>query len=276
LFWESKHGSGVRGISSMIDLSMTSAEVRDQIARALPFVRMPDAMERLCDFGELREFPAHSVIQRYCEKLNGLWVVVRGLLLSSYPTSSGKKIIQDVIFPGQASEPTSLIDGMPALSDVVTRTPSVLVCFPVQPLKKLLETEPSLLRGLAEQMCVMRRVSNAVLISRLCISPRGYIAKLLLYWGRSKMTAAMKPFDLPVTLTQDDIAANWGISRATVNKELAQLAREGIVETRYCGITVHDPKRLCAVASEEEPFSYWEEAFLKSVLSANEGKPVSV
>ncbi len=260
----------------MIDLSVASAEVRDQIARALPFVRIPDTMDKLCNIGELREFPAHIVIQRYSEKPNGLWVVISGLLLSSYPTSSGKKIIQDVIFPGQASEPTSLIDGMPALSDVVTRTPSVLVCFPVQPLKKLLETEPSLLRGLAEQMCVMRRVSNAVLISRLCISPRGFIARLLLYWGRFKLTAAMKPFDLPMALTQDDIAANWGISRATVNKELAQLAREGIVETRYCGITVLDPKQLCAVASAEEPFSFWEEALLKSALSSNEGKPAQV
>jgi len=225
---------------------------------------------RLCDIGELREFPAHAIVQRYGEEPNGLWVVIRGLLQSSYSTSSGKKIVQDVIFPGQASEPTSLIDGMPAPFDLVTRTRSVLVRFPAQPLKKLLKTEPSLLRGLAEQMCFLRRASFASLISRLYISPRGLIAKLLLYWGRSKLTMAIQPFELPMVLTQDDIAAMWGVSRATVNKELTQLAKEGIVEVRYRGIAVLDLGRLLAIASHEEPFGFWEQSLLDAALSSGE------
>lgn len=50
-----------------------------------------------------------------------------------------------------------------------------------------------------------------------------------------------------VPITQDELAATAGTSRATVNRVVRELGRDGLVELRRRAIAVPDPDRLAAV-----------------------------
>ena len=46
-----------------------------------------------------------------------------------------------------------------------------------------------------------------------------------------------------------------GLTRQTVNKELAQMIREGILVRGYANLVVKDPERLAELAWSYEPMS---------------------
>lgn len=253
----------------MTSLAMTSSEVTERIARSMPFVRAPEEIGLICRIGEIKECPAGTLIQRYGEMPSGQWILLSGVLEASFSTAGGKRILRDFIFPGQATDPTCIIDMLPAPFSIVTRSACTLVFLPLQPLKKLMDAMPSLVHEFARQMCFLRRATFSRQRAGMCLSTRGFIVRLLLYWSRDQITSAMRPYELPVTLKQDDIAAMAGLSRATVNKELTRLAEEGILDIHYRGLTVLASAKLCAIAMEEEPFDAFEQSLYDEVFSAN-------
>ena len=83
---------------------------------------------------------------------------------------------------------------------------------------------------------------------------RVQIAKALLYFTRGPQNDE-SPIQVAVRMAQDDVADLLGLSRQSVNRELAPLIRDGVVAWRYGKIEVLDPARLVAIAAEEEPLS---------------------
>jgi len=123
-----------------------------------------------------------------------------------------------------------------------------------------LKMVPAVRHAIRQHMCFARRLNFVRIGATAFLSPRSKITRLLVYWARFLTKNQVLAVEMPLSLTQEDIGAFWGLSRSTVNKEFAALAREGVVEVRYCGLAILDPIRLCEIAASEEPFDFFENA----------------
>ena len=240
--------------------SISSDEIVNKLAGALMLPAGANEAARLYSVSELRRVDPGTIVQRFGEPASGLLFLVRGLLELRRDLSNGHKFLYNLVFPGNLADPTSALDGQPSPFDFVATEASSLLQVPVKALHEMIDASAAVRHAIRQHMCFARRLNFVRIGATAFLSPRSKITRLLVYWARFLTKNQMLAVEMPLSLTQEDIGAFWGLSRSTVNKEFAALAREGVVEVRYCGLAILDPIRLCEIAASEEPFDFFENA----------------
>ena len=182
-----------------------------------------------------------------------LLAVVSGCLEISSMSSQGRKYVNALLGPGQVAPLVRLLADVPLPYDYHAHEDSVIVHLPCDAVIAVLDTEPVLWRDVAKLALQRQRLSVVLLQNQMLNSVRGRVAATLMsvihFYGKQVEAAA----SLPVRLSQNDLAAMFGLSRQTINKELGRLVAEGVIDMSYKCIRIVDPDKLARVAAGTGP-----------------------
>jgi CRP-like cAMP-binding protein len=199
-------------------------------------------VRQLLSIARRRTFEKGEVVLHRDDPADSLHLIVRGRFAARVDTPLGDTVLFDVLGPGQAfGELALLLPGerrsatVSALEDGETRS------VYRDDFTRLQRSHPAvkdvLLRLLAEQL---RRMSDRVAEAHYVDADtrvRRRLVELSRVYSSGDESAV-------VPLTQEDMAAMAGTSRATVNRVLREEARRGSVALARGRVTVLEPEEL--------------------------------
>lgn len=176
--------------------------------------------------------------------LDGMLLVLDGLVRVHVATPGGRELTLGLAGPGEPVGEIALIDGGPRSTDVTALTPVAGLMLRHADAIAVIESDVAvagaLLRTLAARV---RRTTEQVEAVGLRALPQRLAAALV-------RLAAADPAGL-VRLPQGQIAALVAATRPKVNAALAELRTRGLVEQARAGLRVPDPQALRALAETE-------------------------
>ena len=229
-----------------------SAEtIRSTLQRTRLFADWPDdALTRLAAGSELRRYSSGEMPCHFGDACTGVWVVATGRLFSSRSWPSGRRMIFDFLPPGQMTGFIAAFDDEPMAFDITADMESSVVHIPRRLFLEVVLPDAALLHQVVLMLCRRSRIDYEHAQLMTMHSPRVRIAKVILYHTRGSGGG-----EANVNFSQDVVGSLLGLTRQTVNKELAPLIRDGILSRGYGNLVVKDVKRLTEIAISEEPLS---------------------
>jgi CRP-like cAMP-binding protein len=170
-----------------------------------------------------------------------LFVIVEGKVKLFYNTVDGDEVVLDVIRPGQQTGAVTVLDENPVhFLQATAVEPTRCFSIPSDAFVAVVARQPMLTRRLLTGM--RRRVHHDA--QAACLDVRARVASRLLSLSRA----------LPgpeVRIWQAELAGLVAASRPKINRALAALAGEGIVQVARGSVSIRDLKRLAEVAREK-------------------------
>lgn len=226
--------------------------VHTTLRRTRLFADWPEeVLARLAAGSELRICSPGEMVCHFGDTCSGVWVVATGRLYSSRTWATGRRMIFDFLPPGQLTGFLAVFDGQPMAFDVTSDGESTVVHIPRRLFLDIVLPDAALLHQMVLMLCRRSRIDYEHVQLKTMNSPRVQLAKVILYHTRGSGDAGEPVVDF----SQDVVGALLGLTRQTVNKELAPMIRDGILGRGYGTLVVKDVERLTQIAGSEEPLS---------------------
>lgn len=217
---------------------MQAAAVAELLAEITLFQPLwPEERLRLAGHMRLRRYAKDEVVFHREDPASHLFVVASGTVKISIPDENGREVVFALYRGGDIFGELALFDGAPRSATVTALTETECLALSGQDLFDVLQKNPVAMRkllGLLAQM--IRRLSGRV-GDLVFLDLEGRVAKLLLDLAEVSGNKTVK-------LSQEDLAAFAGGTRAAVNRALADLERTGAIVIGRKNIEIKDDARL--------------------------------
>jgi CRP/FNR family cyclic AMP-dependent transcriptional regulator len=249
--------SGKIGFGIVMQLQRISSDpvetIRSTLQRTRLFADWPDeTLARLAAGSELRRYKHGEMPCHFGDTCTGVWVVATGRLYSSRTWANGRRMIFDFLPPGQLTGFLAVFDGLPMAFDITADGESTVVHIPRRLFLDIVLPDAALLHQIVLMLCRRSRIDYEHVQLKTINSPRVQLAKIILYHTRGSGDV---DGETVVNFSQDVVGSLLGLTRQTVNKELAPMIRDGILARGYGNLIVKDVERLLEIAGSEEPLS---------------------
>ncbi len=247
------------------------AGARDRIGAILRQTRIFNEwrellIERLLDGATLHRCADGETIIHSGELSPNLAMVVTGSFVIRRPVHNANPMIVDYMMPGSATSYVAVLDGLPAVFDIVSIGESEIALITREALFAAIALEPARIYDIVDMLCRRLRIEYESIAMRTTNSLRLQLAKVMLYWARAEEVRA-EGVVIPVGITQENIADMLGKSRTTISKHIGEFIDERILARNYGQIHILDVHKLMAIVAEEDPAS------LKLTVPLGAGKP---
>ncbi|MEM6415210.1 MAG: Crp/Fnr family transcriptional regulator [Pseudomonadota bacterium] len=189
----------------------------------------------------MKEFADREAVQKKGKKGDGIFVVLSGALIFSTVSASGDEVSVGCLRPGDWAGDLSSIDGGGRTHDAHAIGLTRVAWLNTTRISELSLKFPDFYRILINMLCYSVRATYDEFDKILMFSTEQMLAWRISYFFEN----VQKGEEIP--LRQDDMAALVGVSRQTINSILRRWSAEGIIETRYGHIQLHNPKKLRAM-----------------------------
>lgn len=181
------------------------------------------------------------------DEFNGVYGVLEGSISLGYIDVNGNEAIAAIAEPIMWFGEISLIDRQPRSHDAIALKKSVMLQIPARPLHDFLQQNPyywyyfALLTSqklryvFLEHIAIQTQSIGQRLAQRLLFILEGY-------GNRSTIQ------DFNIQISQDQLANMLTVSRQTINHELNQFERQGVIQLGFKKIAVLDLEALRKVA----------------------------
>ena len=190
-----------------------------------------------------RALDAGEVLFQKGDKGDALFGVRRGRVRIETGTAAGGRLTLNVLGPGDLFGEIALFDGQPRTADAIAAETSELFTVRRSDFLAYLEREPRVTLRLLEMLCQRIR----------WVSDRMEEAVLLPLHARLARRLCMlaEDFGSEVHISQEELGVYVGAARESVNRQLQEWRRAGIIELRRGRISLLDMDRLTTAASGE-------------------------
>lgn len=200
--------------------------------RALP----PAVLAALADDSRPMRLSADAVIRHPGDSPQAVVLLLSGTVVASYTGPTGAEVWPERWEGPAIVDKAPVLEGGRPLTGLVAKTESYARLLPRARFLRLLEEEKS----------VRRHVLNR--LARDVLAVRQRLAQAVTLPAVSQVAAWLSAHDCAHTVawrgSQEDLARVLGLSRVTVNRALARLARAGALRLTPYGIVVDDGQRL--------------------------------
>ena len=166
-----------------------------------------------------------------------LFVVQSGRIAIANRAPDGREALIALLGRGELFGVCSLLDGSPRSTQARAVEPSTVVAVPYEPVRRVLEQQPTLLWGLVRLLATRLRSLDQALADSAFLDVTGRTAKRLL-----ELAGDADEFQLPVT--QEELAALVGASRERVNKSISTFVRLGWIRQHDRRYRIEDRAQL--------------------------------
>jgi CRP/FNR family cyclic AMP-dependent transcriptional regulator len=197
-------------------------------------------VERRCTFR--RYEPGESIVD-YLDQTDEVFFIISGEVRVTIYSLAGKVVSFRELGPGEVFGEYPAIDRGPRSASVEAHTPCLVATLPGAAFRALVETEPVVALAMLPQLVTkIRALTTRVYeFSTLAVSNRIQAELLRLSSLAKKEGNGARIAPAP---THTEIAARVSTHREAVTRELASLARLGLVEREKNALVVTDLKRL--------------------------------
>jgi CRP/FNR family transcriptional regulator, cyclic AMP receptor protein len=176
-------------------------------------------------------------------------VILRGRGKVSYVTREGRELVLRICGPGELLGELSVIDGRPRLSSVVALEPVEALVLAASEFRSLIEAEPTVAWKLLGMLSRRFRDADLKRLEFGASDTVGRVAARIVELADRYGEPHGDGIRITLPLTQDELGAWTGSSRAGVAAALRTLRELGWIETERRRITVRDRDALAARAS---------------------------
>ena len=199
--------------------------------------------------GVVRRFPRGVLLMFEQEPSERVMILLSGRVKVSRLNEEGRELLLSVRDPGDVIGELGFIDGAPRIASVTALEPVAALVFPSATFRGHLETAPRVAVALLQIIIgrfrdtTVKRSQSAVADTMARVAAR--ILELCDRYGRP----AGEEIEVDMPLSQEELAAWTGSSRAGVAQSLQAMRELGWIRTERRRIVVTDPGALRARAA---------------------------
>jgi CRP/FNR family transcriptional regulator, cyclic AMP receptor protein len=210
-----------------------------------------DELRRLAATTTLSNHPAGAVIFQKGDPGNSMIAVVRGRVKICAHSSEGKELILNIIERGGLFGEIALFDGEPRTADAIALEDTDLLSLERSRFQPFLKENPDLALRLLAVVCKRFRETSEHLEDTLFREAPSRLARCLLRLSRAFGKDVDGSTVLDIKLSQQQLGNYVGVSRETVNKQLGEWQRDGLIAINSSIITLRNKAALEDVALAE-------------------------
>lgn len=205
-----------------------------------------DALAAACTW---QEFKQHQQIVSQDSPGTDVYFVARGRVRVTIFAAGGQEVAFRDLGAGKSFGELSAIDGHARSASVVALEPSLIASLSRERFWGVLRDRPSITEHLLRQLVALIRSLTERVVDFSTLAVRNRIQAELVRMAReagiSRNQAVLSP-----PPRHADIASRVSTNREAVARELAELARKGLVEKRRGALALLDVKRLAAMVGD--------------------------
>jgi len=223
----------------------TSGALAQSLA-AMPLLRevAPEALARLAARARLAEAPEGGMILDGEEESTDVYFVLHGAVRVTLRTPGGREAILGDFVEGALFGEMAAIDDAPRSARIVALTRARLAAVPARAFLDLVFAAPEACHRLLRLLTARVRSQNERLLEHAALPSRLRLQAELLRLSRAWPAGGAVARCISPPPTQADLAARIGVRREAVSREMAALARRGLVRTARGAIHLPDPEAM--------------------------------
>jgi CRP/FNR family cyclic AMP-dependent transcriptional regulator len=217
----------------------------ESLARSPLLANLPaEALGRLASAARRRTYRRGEVVFHQGDPGDALHLVRSGRVKVVLDAESGEEAVIAILAPDDCFGELSLIDGEPRSATVVALEPVETVSIARDDFMQCLRANPPAMERLLVELAAMVRLANEGLADLVFLDLEGRLVKKLLDLAASHGRPVEGAIEIELPMTQEDLAAMIGATRASVNKLLGWYESLGAIQRRGRRIAIFDPERL--------------------------------
>jgi len=198
-----------------------------------------------------RSFPAGTNVITFEMPGDVVYIIRDGTLKIKVDQADGKEVIVAMLGAGEVVGELSLIDGVRRSADVFTQEDSTLLWLDRRSFESLMDTTPQLMKNLLRILTRRVRLSTEQIQALGTLDVPGKVARQLLVFADQYGVKADNGIQIPMRLTQSDMAGMVGASRERVNQAFAGLKQLSLIDVSTTHrITVLNVEKLRKMVQE--------------------------
>lgn len=205
--------------------------------------------QRLAAVATIREFGKGATLFSEGDESNCLYTVITGRVKVFKMTARGTDVILEVFGPGDPVGAVAVYEGRPYPASAVALEPTASLLIPRQAFFSLLETHPTMVRGLlvgltyrlVELTNRLAELSGGRVEGRLA----RFFLRLVQEMGRPRADGTF----IGLMLSRQDLADMIGTTVETSIRIMSRWSKQDIVRTEKDGFVVADRSALESIAS---------------------------
>jgi CRP-like cAMP-binding protein len=199
-----------------------------------------EPIKRIAALCARRQLTAGQVLFQKGDKGDALFGIRKGQIRIETGTQKGERLTLNVLGPNDVFGEIALLDGQARTADAVASEPSEVFVLRRDDLFSYLEREPRVALRLIELLCqrirwVSERMEEAVLLPLQVKLAR-------------RLCALADDFGSEVHISQEQLGTYVGAARESVNRQLQDWRKQGILELRRGRIVLLKRDKLAAQA----------------------------
>jgi CRP-like cAMP-binding protein len=206
--------------------------------------------ESLLQTGIVRRFPRGAALMLQDDRDDRVFVLLQGRVKIARVEGDGRELILDIRDPGDLLGELAFIDAGPRVATVTTLEAAQALVAPAQAMRGFMETTPRVAVVLLEIVAQRLRDSNAARSHFGAADTMGRLAARMLELADRYGEPCAEGIQVASPLSQEELAAWTGASRAAVAAALRALRDLGWVETERKRLIVLDAEALRARAAQ--------------------------
>jgi CRP/FNR family cyclic AMP-dependent transcriptional regulator len=199
-----------------------------------------ETLTSIASLCHLRQVQPNQVLFVKGDPGDALYGVRRGQIRIETGTATGQRLTIEMFGPGDAFGEIALLDGRPRTADAVAADSCELFVLPRNEFIQYLERDSRLAVRIIELLCGRLRQTNENMEATIFLPLRARLAR--------RLSALAEDFGAELHITQEELGALLGVARESVNRQLQEWRRSGIVQLRRGQIFVVDAQQLAREA----------------------------
>lgn len=221
------------------------------LAKVPAFAAWPaPALKRLVRSSSVATYLRGEIIHAGGSEVAAATLVVDGAVQSCASAPGGRRVTFEITTRGSLHGLLSLIDGRPALNDLIAIDATTTLAVPFDAIRAELKHSPALWQTMAHEAGECSRRCAEQTKQFLFDPPRVRMAAVLLDLGRAEDATANRPAVAGVRLSQERLAEMLGVSRQWATSLVREMTAAGLIEWRYGRVTLLDPAALRGIARQ--------------------------
>ena len=224
-------------------------KIDDALRRSAIFRRLtPEDRQRIAAVAMVREFDKASTLFSEGDGSDFLYTVLAGRVKVFKTTARGTDVILEIFGPGDPVGAVAVYESRPYPASAIALEPTICLLIPRQAFFTLLETHPTMVRGLLVGLS-HRLVELTNRLSELSggrIETR--LARFFLKLGKDMGQQRPEGIFIPLVMSRQELADMIGTTIETSIRIMSRWGKQDLIRTEKDGFIVVDRHALEAIA----------------------------
>ena len=226
-----------------------SEQMDEVLRRSVLFRRLkPDDRQRLAAVASVREFEKGAMLFSEGDGSELLYTVLSGRVKVFKTTPRGTDVILEIFGPGDPVGAVAVYEARPYPASALALEPTACLLIPRQAFFSLLETYPTMVRGLLVGLTHRLVELTNRLAERSGGRVEGRLARFFLKLAHDMGQRREDGTFIPLVLSRQELADMIGTTIETSIRIMSRWGKDGVVRTEKDGFVVVDHPALEAVA----------------------------